>query len=1040
MQLDRFTRSPLFHRIFVAVVPLGIAGSAFGEPGEIDFTRDVRPILSDKCFACHGPDAHDRKADLRLDTAEGAAMDLGGYQAIVAGDHGKSEAYARMVTEDKDDLMPPPKIGKPLTADEIDILKRWIDSGATYEAHWSYTDVVKATPPEVQDPTEFVRNPIDQFVLKELAAQGLEPAPQADSRTLARRLHLDLHGLAPDPEIVSAFAANEADTAYGELVDRLIAAPAYGERLGTYWLDLVRYADSIGYHSDVPVEVSAFRDYVIAAFNENMPFDRFTTEQLAGDLLPNPTIDQRIASGYNRLLQTTEEGGAQPKEYMAIYAADRVRNASVTWLGSTIGCAQCHDHKYDPFTARDFYTFAAFFADVKEKPVGRRNPNLKLPSPEQTAELSDLRSKLQSETIDAAIAANPKLAGEIAKGQAAWEVSMAVGSNLEEGRLATLVPYKVSTSGSPHTIAEDGTLVLGVSDKAIPKENITIRAKATSDSPVSGLVLEALTDPSFVKGGLTRKGNGNFVLTRIQIFHNEKELKFNRAEADFEQKGFPAAHAIDGNGSSGWAVSGHEQKQPVDRTALFHLDPFFDVKAGDEIQVRLQHQSSHADHVIGKMRLSLATSEEANFARDVHVDAATAAVLAKAPADRSDADTKKIRQTYLDTHPDFDELRAKRSGWEKRIITIEKSLRTTLVAEALPEPRMTRILNRGDWMDETGEVVQPAVPEFLALEGVGVGEEGARATRLDLAEWIVDPRNPLAARTFVNRIWMIFMGRGLAANVTDIGGQGVPPTHPELLDYLAADFVESGWDVKRLVRQIVTSGTYQQSSRASERLLSQDPANDWLARQGRWRIDAEFVRDVALDLGGLLVDKVGGKSVKPYQPDGYWAQLNFPKREWQQDSGEKLYRRGLYVHWQRSFLHPAMLAFDAPSREECAAERPRSNIPQQALVLLNDPVFVEAARAFGTRILKEGGDTDQSRIAWAWEEALTRPAEPEEIAIIENVIADARASFAAKPAEAAQLAATGESAKPDGISEVDLAVWTTVARTLINAYETTSRF
>lgn len=1044
---------------YIQALLVALAVAPVSHARELDFNRDVKPILSDKCYACHGPDAHDRKADLRLDTADGSIMDLGGYQAVVPGDHSKSEMFFRITTDDEDDLMPPPELGKDMTAEEIDILKRWIDSGAEYEKHWSYTPVAKPTPPEVEDKTNFVRNPIDQFVLRGLDIGGLQPAPEADAATLARRLSLDLHGLIPSQEQVSTLTSSEADQTYSQVVDQLLEQPAFGERLAMYWLDVVRYADSIGYHSDNPVEVSAYRDYVINAFNENLPYDRFVREQIAGDLLPDATLDQKVASGFNRLLQTTTEGGAQAKEYMAIYAADRVRNTSVAFLGSTIGCAQCHDHKYDPFTARDFYTFAAFFADIREGAVGTRRPNLKLPTPQQSAEMGELHKNLREHTFEVALANDPALAKVVEQGQKKWEANSSGG-----GDLKGLHPRVVTAGeGSTHTVAEDGTVKLGGTGPA--KENLMIKAPVAEDGIYGGLVLHVLTDPEFVKGGVTREGNGNIVLTRAQVFHKNKEQKLAKAEADFEQKGYPASHALTNNGSQGWAIGGNT-RAPEERVLLLHLQKPITVKAGDEIQVRLQHQSPHAHHTIGKMRFSLVAQAIPNMARDIGPSVAVAGILAKSADQRSEEETGKLRDTYFGFAPALDDLRTKRASWQERIAVIDRETKTMLISEALAEPRVTRILNRGDWMDQEGEIVQPAVPEFLAYEGEGKkvvhadayghdhkkadGEKASdpapvanaepRATRLDLADWIVDPRNPLTARTFVNRVWRLLIGRGLAANVTDIGGQGVPPTHPELLDWLAADFVESGWDVKHLVRTIVNSGTYRQSSEASEELLADDPLNEWVARQGRWRIDAEFVRDAALELAGLLVDDIGGRSVKPYQPEGYWAQLNFPKRSWDQDSGDSLYRRGIYVHWQRSFLHPAMLAFDAPSREECTAERSRSNIPQQALVLLNDPVFVEAARGFGSRILNDGGATDTDRLDWAWAEAIGRPSTDTEMEVLQRILASARKSFASDPTRAADLIATGESAQSTGLDPVELASWTTIARTLINTYETTSRF
>ncbi len=769
--------------LFALTVFLAARTPAAEPPRPVDYGRDVKPILSNSCYACHGPDEGKRKAKLRLDVRAEAVK-----KAIKPGDAGHSALIERLTTKDPDEVMPPPSSKKePLTAAQVDVLRRWVEQGAKFDVHWAY--VKPARPPLAASHPTWVRTPIDAFVAAEHEARGLTPAAEADRVTLIRRLSFDLTGLPPAPAEVDAFLADRSSDAHEKLVDRLLGSAPYGERMALFWLDLVRYADTAGYHSDNHRDVALYRDYVIAAFNDNKRFDQFTVEQLAGDLLSSPTTEQKIASGYNRLLQTTEEGGAQPKEYTAKYAADRVRNASSVWLAGTMGCAECHNHKFDPFTAKDFYSFAAFFADVQERAVGRQDQT-QLPSGAAAARLA---------ALDAGVA---KLKADLAK-----------------------------------------------------------------PSP-------------------------------------------------------PEAEA-----------------------------------------------------------------------------------------------TKKVL-----------------AEWEAQRVALLKTVPTTLVSTA-GAPRTVRVLPRGNWLDDTGEVVQPAAPAFLAPLGV----EGRRATRLDLARWLVSRDNPLTARVFVNRLWKIAFGQGLVKSLDDFGTQGSPPSHPRLLDWLAREFVDSGWDVKHVLKLMLLSNTYRQSSSASREQRERDPANVWLSRQGRFRLDAEAVRDNALAVSGLLARKVGGPSVKPYQPAGYWSFLNFPVRDWQADRGEDQYRRGLYTYWCRTFLHPSLLAFDAPTREECTVERPRSSTPLQALVLLNDPIYVEAARVFAERVLRDGGGDVRGRLDYALRLAVSRPAKAEETKVLSELYQKHLADFQKDKEGARKLVSVGQSPVPKDVDVAELAAWTSVARVILNLHETITR-
>ena len=813
--------------LLLLALPLAAADKA-----PVDFTRDVRPILANSCLACHGPDEKARKAKLRLDVREEAVK-----KAIVPGKASESPLIERITSKEPEEVMPPAHAKKPaITPEQAALLARWVNEGAKFDQHWAYVKPVRPAVPEVKNKA-WVRNPVDAFVARGHERNGFAPAPEADKVTLIRRLSFDLTGLPPTPQEVDAFLKDTSADAYSALVDRLLGSKHFGERMAVLWLDAVRYADTGGYHSDNHRDVWLFRDYVIEAFNTGKRFDQFTIEQLAGDLLPNPTNEQRVASGYNRMLMTTEEGGAQAKEYTAKYQADRVRNTSSAFLAATVGCAECHDHKYDPYRARDFYQFAAFFADVREVPVGRQ-PQTPIMTAEQEAEAKRLDAEVN------------RLKGELAKvkidadAQAKWEAATAKNS------------------------------------KGLPRP-----------------VVDALK-----------------------------------------------------------------------------------VEAGK----------------------------------------------------RTDAQKKTLATHYREqVAPETEAVRKELAAATAKRDAFQKSIPQTLVSMTGP-PRTVRVLPRGNWLDDSGEVVKPGIPEFLGSLSTD------KATRLDLAKWMVSPDNPLTARVFVNRLWKVAFGQGIVRNLDDFGTQGTPPTHPELLDWLATEFVRTGWDVKGMLKLMVMSNAYRQSSVAPKAVREKDPTNVWLARQNRFRVDAEFIRDNALAVAGLLTTKVGGPSSKPYQPAGYWALLNFPQREWQADKDEDQYRRGLYTYWCRTFPHPSLTAFDAPSREECTNERPRSSTPLQALVLLNDPTYVEAARVFAATAMKEGKTTPE-RLTAMYRRALSRPARPEEIKVLEALVEKHRTGFRADPKAAQDLLKVGLAPLPSNADPAELAAWTSVARVVLNLHEAVTR-
>jgi hypothetical protein len=991
--------------------------------GKINFNRDIKPLLTHRCFTCHGPDEAERKADLRLDLRDEALK-----SAIKPGDARGSEVYQRIVSTDPDLMMPPPTAKKPLfKPEEAELIRRWIDEGAQYDAHWAYVPVTRPPAPAVQDQA-WPRGDIDRFLLAAQETQGLGPSPDADRRTLLRRLSFDLTGLPPKPAELEAFVQDTSPQAYEKVVDRLLASPHFGERMALYWLDVVRFADTAGYHSDNHRDLAPYRDYVIQAFNDNKRFDQFTREQLAGDLLPGATTEQRIASGLNRLLQTTEEGGAQPKEYTAKYVADRVRNTASIFLASTMGCSECHNHKFDPFTARDFYSMGAFFADVSEKAVGRQDQT-KVPDAQQAAALSNLDEQIA--------AAKKRLNADTPKliaAQAKWESEQRTALQNTKPTWLAIKPAKADSSGGATLVIADDLTILSTG-KNPAKDNYSVVID-TDLTGITGLRLEVLTDPSLTNHSLSR-GNGNFVLTEVQVHILTKSgkreaMKLVTAEADFSQDGHPVAQAIDGKPATGWAGNGHQEAKP--RTAAFLFAEPVELGEGEQLELKLLHQSQYPQHNIGKFRISLTTADNPSLS-GTSLPAEIAAALQADADKRTKEQQQSLTKFFRERAPELKPLRDEIVDLEGQRKKLFDSIPTTLVSMSAA-PRVVRILPRGNWLDDSGEIVQPAVPAFLSKSPAPTTE---RLTRLDLANWLLAKDNPLTARVFVNRLWKLYFGRGIAKSLEDFGLQGEYPTHPELLDWLAAEFVDSGWNVKHLVKLMVMSRAYQQTSLVSPLLREKDPANNLFTRQNRWRVEAEFVRDNALAISGLLVKKIGGPSVKPYQPPGYWQYLNFPKREWQNDMGESQYRRGLYTYWQRTFLHPSLAAFDAPSREECTVQRPVSNTPQQALVLLNDPTYVEAARALAGRILTEGGTDVTSQLRFAYQQALLRDPTADEQQLLTELYRQHREQFQAEPSSAQQLQTVGDLKPTAGQDAVDLAAWTSVARVLLNLHETITR-
>lgn len=1000
------------------------------EAREIEFNRDVRPILSDKCFACHGPDAKTREAELRLDQREIAVAGRGDRAAIVPGNSMSSQVIERIISTDDLVRMPPPEAGPPLAASEIEILKQWIDQGAQFEDHWSYIPPVRPEVPVVPGENS---GEIDRFIRQKQIEAGIEMSGRADRRTLLRRLSFDLVGLPPTPEEAQEFLQDDSPQAYEKAVDRFLASPHFGERMAIYWLDLVRYADTLGYHGDQVRSVSPYRDYVIEAFNSNKPFDQFTTEQIAGDLLPNATLWQKVASTYNRLNRASGEGGVQPKEYLAKYSADRVRTAGAVWLGSTFGCSECHDHKFDPFTTKDFYSFAAFFADIKEQGIvqgARHIEQMPVPTPEQAQRQQELNSKIEA-TAAQFQRSTPEL-------QAAFETWKQEARRAAE-RWVVAEPVAVTSANGATLKIEAGNVITATG--ANPDKDVYLVELSTKLPTIGALRLEVLRHDSLPAKGPGRAGNGNFVVHKVDVEVDGQKLEWASANATHSQTSHPAENIVTGE-ANGWAILpkvGEDHQLILEgKTSISFSEKVQDGSQDlptNRVKVSIV-QNHGSGHSLGRFRILLA-STTATAANSPIPSAEVTNLLRIPDGERSEEQNAVLQAAFRDQTPLLKSVREQLSALRKEKTELDASILTTLVSVSTT-PREIRILPRGDWMNDSGEVVQPSYPEFLTNKEHVPQQE--RLNRLDLAKWLTSPENPLVARTYVNRLWMLFFGYGLSRSVDDLGSQGEWPSHPELLDWLAVEFMEAGWDTKHVIKLMLMSKTYQQTSVVDPVTYAQDPYNRLFARQTKWRLDAEMVRDNALAVSGLLVKTIGGPSAKPYQPAGYWSQLNFPKRVYQHDQNENQYRRGLYTHWQRTFLHPSLLAFDAPPREECTARRERSNTPLQALVLLNDPTYVESARVFAAHVCASAGPDFQSRLNYAFQRCLARQPTAEELIVLKQLYEQDLKRFTGNQSLIDPLLSTGLASSDDVVDKITVAAWTSVTRVLLNLHETIMRY
>jgi hypothetical protein len=1006
----------------------------------ISYNRDIRSILSENCYACHGPDAQQRKAGLRLDQMESATHPLKktGDIAVVPGDLTHSALVDRITTTDPDDHMPPPDSGKKLSATQVQLLRRWIAEGAKFEGLWSIQPVSHPEPPAVND-AKWIRNPIDNFVLARLEKEGLSPSPEADRPTLIRRLSLDLLGLPPTPGEIDAFVHDSSPDAYEKVVDRLLANPHYGERMALEWLDAARFGDTHGYHIDAGRDMTAWRDWVIKAFNNNQRFDQFTIEQLAGDLLPNATTDQKIASGFQRNAMVNFEGGAIPEEYLTAYQIDRVNTLGAVWLGLTVGCAECHDHKFDPITQKDFYSLYAFFNSIAEKGLdgehGNAAPVLTITTPaERHAEkhLSDQIADLQRQLdgLDDSLDAE----------QATWEKAeiAKVNDNRVDWRICNVSKFVARSGATAHAKTDQSVLIRGQNRSS---DDYTFAIKSDG-APITALKLEVLPDDSLPAHGPGRAFNGNFVLTKLQVHASspeaiaaDNEVKLKLIKADFNEEGF-AADGLLHPGSAGWGVDPQIGKP---HEIIVQFDKPVVQTGGAGITVKLEFGSGFPQHSIGRFRVSTTNSQDPFGA--AKPPAQISAILPLPATQRSSQQTALVRSFFrANISEKARTIHEEQLGLQRQLDRLKDSRKTTMVMEELPQPRPTYILLRGQY-DKHGAQVFPNTPSALPPL-----PPDAPRNRLGLARWLVSPQQPLTARVEVNRYWQMYFGTGFVKTSEDLGMQGEYPSHPELLDWLASEFVTSGWDVKAMQRLIVTSATYRQSSHASAQTVAGDPENRLLARGPRFRLEAELIRDEALAVSGLLNDQIGGKSVLPYQPPGLWEELmarsdgdRFSAQKYVQDHGPDLYRRGLYTFRKRTSPVPELITFDAPDREICTVRRSRTNTPLPALVLMNDPTFVEASRKLAERAMTEGGKEDSQRIGFAFRLATGRLPRSEELAVLQNVLDQERDVYIHDADTANKLLSVGESPINKTLDSAQHAAWTMLCSTILNLDETISK-
>jgi hypothetical protein len=1028
---------------------------------DVRYRRDVLPILSDRCFKCHGPDAASRQAGLRLDGADAATAELeSGSHAIVPGDALKSALVERIESDDDSMKMPPADSGKTLSDFEKALLRKWVEQGAKYEAHWAFVAPVRPVVPVVKN-SAFIKNPIDAFVIAPLESAGVEPSKQASRERLIRRLYFDLIGLPPSIEEIDAFVADESPDAYARLVDRLMISPNYGERMAADWLDGARFADSNGYQNDFARDMSPWRDWVIAAFNAHMPYDQFVTEQLAGDLLPNATLSQRIATGFNRNHRTVTEAGSIEEEWHVENVVDRVETASTVLLGLTVGCARCHDHKFDPVTQREFYQLFAFFNNVNEKGVytetrGNVPPLVKAVTPEHEATLANLDSEIEKLKQQLA-----ERFAALAPHRQAWSEELKSADTSAEPLAAVTIPLRGDAAA--RLTARNGEVQADQSS-AQPELRDDVFGKVAHFAGKQHLSFSGLnlpvSDRPFSWSVWVKPAGEGAILSKM-----DSQASARGVDLFLNADGKIAMHVIDAWPSNALKVVA---QQPIPRDKWAHVVATYDGSrkaAGVSLYLNGQKQelAVEVDAFTGSFstaqpfRIGMRSVDHPLHAvvADVqlfqHALAREEAELVFRGALQRGLSDVRVDQLAEPLQATFDELLlsfskadavvatadAKRALEKKEAerTSYEAAIPTTMVMEELPQPRATFVLQRGRYdLPDTSQQVAPDTPSVLPAF-----PSDAPRNRLGLARWVLDRSNPLTARVVVNRLWQQFFGLGLVKSPDNFGVQSEPPSHPELLDWLAVELVESGGNIQHIQRLIVSSGVYQQQSEASPEQYRRDPENRMIARGPRHRLSAEAVRDNALAVSGLLVNKLGGRSVMPYQPEGLWEELAGGAFEvYKQGQGDDLYRRSLYVYRKRTVPHPSLATFDAPSWEFCQVKRATTNTPLQALALLNDVTYIEAARKFAERIIKEGGASADERITFAFRAAVGRSPDTTELAMLRSSLERNEKRFRAAPEAASQFLSHGDAVHDESIDAVQLAAHTAIASIILNMDETVS--
>ena len=1017
----------------------------------ISFNRDIRPILSEHCFQCHGPDAQQRQGELRLDQFQDATLPgQSGKLAIIPNQSKQSEVTARILSTDPDVVMPPPHIGKPLNQKQIELVTRWIDQGAQYQGHWAFIPPVRPPVP-LADLANQYPNPIDRFLLEKLHLHGFEFSDKASKETLIRRVSLDLIGLPPTLDEIDAFIADTSDDAYEKVIDRLLDSPHYGERMAIAWLDLARYADSNGFQVDSSRQQWPWRDWVIKAFNENMPYDQFTIEQIAGDMLPDATLSQKVASGFNRNHRLNGEGGIIAEEWRVETVIDRVETTGMTWLALTLNCCRCHDHKYDPISQKEFYSLFAYFNNVTESGTLQgesRNtqPVISVPTEEHLQQQKDLEAQIDQAQIQL-----ERAQADIAKYIEPWEADFKTNLAAKKPTWNTLDPTTVQArSRASFTKQPDGSYLASGEN---PTHDVYEIQSKIATGPLTGILLECFPDPSLPQQSLGRYPNGNFVLTRLEATIEPPEgaakitAKISNAQADYSQKDWDVSNTVLGNPGRGWAVDGPTRKEIC--RAMFLLEQPIDVPENSTITIRLV-QETLGQHNIGRFRLATTSLDKGTVSiAGLQIPDSIRHLLELDPSQRSDLQKKQLQEYYLKV-ADGPIQQAARNLQEtrKKLDAAKSSWPTVMIMQEMPKPREAFVLIRGEY-DKRGPQVQAGLPKALpALQ------PDLPNNRLGLARWIASRTNPLTARVWVNRMWEKFMGHGLVKTTENFGSQADWPSHPELLDWLAIEWTEPTvlglvagkpihpWDIKGLQKLIVMSQAYQQSTSlvGKEKLLEADPENRWLGRGPRFRLSGEILRDQALASSGLLTKKIGGPSVKPYMPEGVWDETSVygDLRNYKHDTDDRLYRRSLYTVWKRTAAPPTMLLFDAPNREICVVKRSRTNTPLQALSLLNEVTYVEAAKMLGLRMMQSQANTTKDKLQFGFRLVTGRTPTHEELKVLEESWQDDLQYYQENLDKAQQLLAVGQSKAPTQ-SPAELAAFTLAGNVLLNLDEVITR-